>query len=334
MTAEQHNPPASEAEARLAPWERPVPPLKALSYLIQAGLLHLVIGFLRLFGIDRASAIGAWIGRRFAGLGKKPSTYATVRQAFPELADAEISKLLDSSWENTGRILAELAHLEKFRTPEGIRHFRIAGLEHLDAALARGKGVVIVSGHFGNWELSGPVMTSLGHDYAVVTRPPNNRWVADFIYKKRVAAGLVHQLPRSTDSIRQLYSRVKRGGIVGLLIDQRVLEGIHSPLFGHPVLTTQTPATLAVLLGAAVLPLRLSREEGANFEFRFHPPLLSPASGNSARDIVQLTGELNGFIEGEIRRRPAQWLWGHRRFKLEPELSRRAQRLMDDVAKP
>lgn len=312
---------------------RPRLPLRqALRYGLHSIVLFSALGLLRLFSLDRASAIGAWFGRTvLAPFGRSKSTFATLRTAYPDVDDAAAKRLLTGMMENLGRIVAEMAHLESFVTPAGAARLTFEGVEHLRAAEAQGRGVMVISGHFGNWELVTPALHRLGAELSIVTRPPNNPWVAAWIASLRARVGAVHQIPKGRDGTRAMFSTLRRGETLLMLIDQHLAQGIPAPLFGVAAMTTHAPAILAERLNVPVVPMSVRRTEGAHFQIGFHPAVEFAHSGNSARDILEMTTALNGFIEAEIRRRPEHWLWMHKRFKPVETLSRRADRLVRDT---
>jgi KDO2-lipid IV(A) lauroyltransferase len=314
--------------------ERQVGFWKRQRYRLDAAVLFGLSGLLRVFGIDRATAIGAWFGRTvMAPLGRSNrNTIETLRTAYPGLDDAEVRAMLTASYENLGRIIAEIALLDRFVSPDAWPRFTVTGREHLDAARALGKGMIIATGHFSNWEIVGIALHHLKVPYSAVTRPPNNPWVAQWIERKRAGMGTHRQIPKGSEGTRQLFSALRQGEPVVMLIDQHLAEGIPVPLFGRDAMTTHAPATLAGKLDIPVLPMSVRRTEGSHFEVIFYPAMLYPRTGNDDRDVMAMTAGLNDFVEGEVRARPGHWLWMHRRWKPVATLSRRASRMVDQAA--
>jgi KDO2-lipid IV(A) lauroyltransferase len=312
---------------------RPVGFWKRQRYRLDAGVLFGLSGLLRLFDIDRATAIGAWFGRTvMAPLGRRSrTTIETLRTAYPSLGDAEVRQMLTASYENLGRIIAEIALLDRFVEPEAWQRFTVTGLEHLEAARAPGKGMIIATGHFSNWEIVGIALHHLKVPFSAVTRPPNNPWVAAWIEKKRAGMGTHRQIPKGSEGTRQLFSALRGGEPVVMLIDQHLAEGIPVPLFGTDAMTTHAPATLGGKLDIPVLPMSVRRGQGSHFEVIFYPAMRYPRSGNDTRDVFEMTAGLNRFVEGEVRARPGHWLWMHRRWKPVASLSRRASRMVGET---
>jgi len=317
--------PADEAE-------RPLRFGKRLSYRLQAVPLFGLMRLARAFDVDRASDLGGKVGRRFAPLLRKSATLATIRTAFPELDAAGALKVVDGMAENLGRTVAETAHLADFMGEAGRRRFTFEGPEHLDAARATGRPLLVISGHFGNWEAIFPAMHHAGIRAAGITRRPNNPYVADWFADNRTRLGFDQQYPKGSDGTRQMLTRFRRGGDVAMLVDQHLAQGIPAPLFGQAAMTVHTPAILALRHGVTVLPIAVRREpEGARFRVLFYPPLRSPDSGNEGTDTLALTTQLNRFVETEVRARPSEWLWMHPRFRPVAGLTARAARLIDQA---
>ena len=168
-----------------------LPLTRKLRYWAETAVFFLVIGFFRLFSIDRASAIGGWIARNLAGrtfLSGRP--LRNLRTAFPEKNECEIAGILNAMWDNLGRVMAEYAHLDEISWGGSSPRITIAGLQHFEAAKARGKGIILASAHFANWEIMPAVAEDLGlKGGGEVYRPQNNPFVDRWLVKKRMVAG-------------------------------------------------------------------------------------------------------------------------------------------------
>lgn len=301
-------------------------------HLAEAAVFFAFVGIVRLLDLDRGSAFGGAVGRALARIGRRPRAYENIHTAFPELDRQAATRLIDGMYESYGRMLAEMARLEDYVRPAERTRFTFEGLDNYQSAVASGRPIIIVSGHFGNWEMQVPALHHLGIPFADVTQRLDNPWLDRFISERRRRAGFTKQAPRGTVGTRTIIAGIKAGETVAFMVDLRFREGIIVPLFNKPAYTTFTPALFAQTYGAVVLPMALRRQDGANFQMVFHAPMRPAGSGNDARDIVELTTEINGFVEGEIRARPADWMWNHGRWLPRPQMFRRARQLMDDAA--
>lgn len=306
---------------------------RRLRYRFEAAVLFAVIGLFHVFGVDRASAIGGWLGRnlfrRIAGpeVGRK-----NIRIAFPDLAEAEIDAIQASMWDNLGRVAGEFANIEAFAGDTGQR-LSIKGLEHLRDAHAKGRGVILATGHFANWELMPVALRNTGHDGAVVIRPPNSIYTVEWLSNVRRRYGMSEEITKGRKGVMRIFTVLRGGGIVGMLVDRALAEGVVAPLFGQQAMTTATPAMLSLRLGAPIVPAAIRRTRGAHFEIEVFPPLEVTPTGDDQADIMALTEKLNAFVETVVRGSPGHWLWMHDRWRMprKSKKSRRA-RLQDEGA--
>jgi KDO2-lipid IV(A) lauroyltransferase len=298
-------------------------------YYFETAGFFTVIGFFRLFGIDTASAIGGWIGRTL--IARTPLSRLAVKNlkaAFPEKSPAEITAIVLAMWNNLGRVMAEYAHLDKLHMDGPDPRIEILGLDTLEAAFARGKGVLLVSGHFANWEIMPFGARDLGISGGVVVRPVNNPYVNRWLERARIKNGMAEQIPKGASGTRRIFSLLRKGEAALLLVDQRASEGITIPFFGRDAFTTPAPAALALKLGAVVVPASNERVNGARFRMMVHPPIEPPNTGDPDLDLVEFTAAMTQFIEARVRERPHEWLWIHKRWvRKDAPLRKRAQAL-------
>jgi KDO2-lipid IV(A) lauroyltransferase len=301
---------------------------RKLRYYLETAGFFTVIGFFRLFGVDRASAIGGWIGRKLVAptrLSRRALSNLTA--AFPEKSEPEIAAILREMWDNLGRVMAEYAHLDEIHSTGANPRIEVENKNYFDDALAKGKGVILLSAHFANWE----VMPSLARDNAVpggtVVRPTNNPYVNRWLDRLRARNGLAELISKGAQGTRRIFTILRKGEVVLLLADQRASEGILVPFFGRDAQTTPAPAALALKLGCVLVPTSNRRLDGARFCVRLHPPLPLPETGDPDQDLIALTSAINNFIEERVRERPGQWLWIHRRWVGDAVLRKRAQTL-------
>src|SRR6266446_7626745 len=320
----ESGPPA--ANARKA---NPLPLIKRLRYYLETAGFFLVVGFFRLFGLDRASAVGGWIGRNLvAPTSMSRRAIANLTAAYPEKTAAEIATIVRAMWDNLGRVMAEYAHLDKIHWSGPDPRIELGGTEYPDAAKAAGKGIIFISGHFANWE----IMPFGAHDYGftggVVVRPANNPYVDRWLERARIRNGMPEQIPKGASGTRRLFSLLRKGEGAFLLVDQRASEGILIPFFGRDAFTTPAPAALALRLGAPVIPVSNERMGGARFRVSAHPPIPPPNTGDPDRDLIEFTVAITQFIEARVRERPHEWLWIHKRWvRQDAPLRKRAQAL-------
>jgi KDO2-lipid IV(A) lauroyltransferase len=292
-------------------WERALYPL-------EYGLFRLVTGLFWVLGLERASALGGWIGR---SIGPKLSVsrraHRNLKLAMPELTRAEREAIVYKMWDNLGRTFAEYPHLEQFWALKPGARIEIAGIEHAYSAIAKGKGGLFVSGHLGNWEIMPMCVRHAGLEGGIVYRPPNNPYVDRWITAQRMAHCLPTMAPKGPEGAKVIIQLLKKNAFIAMLVDQKMNNGIEVPFFGHPAMTTQAAAQLSLKYGAPLVAVKNERLGGPRFRVTIYPEITIEPTGDRAADIRALTIKLNAFLEARIREAPEMWLWLHSRWPKE-----------------
>jgi KDO2-lipid IV(A) lauroyltransferase len=283
-----------------------------LRYGAEAALFLAFMGFFRLIGLDAASAVGGFIGRAiFARTRVTRRARDNLALAFPEKSVIEREAIIRAMWDNLGRTVAEYAHLDKFDLYGPDPRIQVANVAELEKI--RGQGMLILSGHFANWEIMPIAAARYGLDGAIVYRPPNNPYVDRYISRARAKKGLVEQISKHR-GVKRIFTLLRAGKTILLLADQKTNEGIPAPFFGHDAMTTPAPAALALKLKMPIVFASNKRLGGARFAVTVHAPLDITPSGNDDADMRALTVAINRKLEEMVRADPSQWLWIHRRW--------------------
>ena len=239
--------------------------------------------------------------------------------AFPELSAEERKAILRGAFRSLGRQLVEFCRMTRY-TPENTRNWiRTEGLDYYLAAKSRGKGVLIVTGHMGAWELSSFYHSLMGYPMSMVARPLDNRRLDAFVTGIRCLHGN-RVLPKD-DFARGLLTAMRKGETVGILMDTNMTppQGVFVNFFGKQACTASGVARVALKTGAAVLPGFMVWEEAERrYVLHFGPQLVFERTEDAEADIVAATQLCTSAIETWIRRYPDQWLWIHRRWKTRP----------------
>ena len=231
------------------------------------------------------------------------------------LSDEERRVIVKSVFRNTGRTLVEFARIGKtIRT--GIGEIIVDdGLEYLRRVQSEGKGGIVVTAHFGSWELFGAWVGTLGFPMDFVTGVQHNQKVDQLLtgFRKEIGVGLI-SLARS---VRGVFKSLKANRLVGLISDQHAPSGVVVDFFGRPASTPKGPAAFAVRSGAPVLPFVMRRERHDRHVVMAGEPIYPPGSGDTDRDIKSVTAAYTKYFESCVRQYPDQWLWTHRRWKVD-----------------
>jgi KDO2-lipid IV(A) lauroyltransferase len=239
--------------------------------------------------------------------------------AMPELPLSERNRILQTLFRNLGWQLVEFCRMPRY-TAENTRNWiRTEGLEHYLAAEAQGKGVLVLTGHLGAWELSGFYHSLMGHPMGVVIRRLDNRLLDEYVNNIRCLRG--NQVLHKDDFARGLLTAMHAGQTVAILMDTNMTppQGVFARFFGMEACTASGLARVALKTGAAVLPGFLVWEEKERkYVLRFGPELNFIKTSDTESDILAATQQCNDVLESWIRRYPDQWLWIHRRWKTRP----------------
>jgi KDO2-lipid IV(A) lauroyltransferase len=292
-----------------------VKPFETLRYGAEAAAFFAVMGMFRLLGIDAASALGSFVGRRI--LYHSPQSArarANLQAAYPWKTAAEVEAIILEMWDNLGRTIAEYAHLDRLSIRGPDPRITIAGGEILDAVRARGKGIIFISGHFANWEVMPFAADQIGIEGGEVYRPLNNPFVDRWMVRRRMINGPKEQIAKGAHGTRRIFTLLRRKKAAFLLADQKTNEGLPARFFGREAMTTPAPAALALKLGAVLLPASNERLSGSRFRMTIHEPIDYEPTGDHDRDVLALTTKINETIEKLVNHRPSQWLWIHQRW--------------------
>jgi Kdo2-lipid IVA lauroyltransferase/acyltransferase len=198
------------------------------------------------------------------------------------------------------------------------RLVRFEGEEPLKTAASLGRGVVFVTAHIGNWELMGLAVASR-YPLAVVAAPIYDPRVEEIMIRLRSSHGIETLVRESPGYLKRLIGMLRRGGVVGLLIDQDTkTEGVFVPFFHRPAYTPAGAASLAYRTGAAVVVGFIVREGRDRHRVIIQGPLTLARSRDNDHDVRVETARFTKMIEDQIRRTPDQWIWMHRRWKTSP----------------
>ena len=255
-----------------------------------------------------------WGFGRLRGVGVR-----NLKMALPEVSDKERARILRRVYIHLGWQLVEFCRMTRYTTENTRDWIRTEGLAHYQAAQARGKGVLVVTGHLGAWELSSFYHSLMGHPMGMVIRWLDNRRLDEYVNGIRCLHG--NQVLHKDDFGRGLLTAMHAGRTVGILMDTNMTppQGAFVKFFGMDACTATGLAHVARKTGAAVLPGFMVWEPAERkYVLHFGVEIEIPHTGDAQADILAGTQLCTAAIEGWIRRYPDQWLWIHRRWKTRP----------------
>jgi KDO2-lipid IV(A) lauroyltransferase len=281
--------------------------------VVAGGLGRLPRGLARL--LAECIAIGFyWAHKRLRQVGMR-----NLEIALPETSSKTRRKILRGVYRHLGWQLVEFCRMARYTVAGCQQRCRAEGLEHYLAAKSRGKGVLVVTGHLGAWELSSFYHSLMGYPMGLVIRRLDNRRLDAFVNGIRCLHG--NHVLHKDDFARDLLRAMRAGETVGILMDTNMTppQGVFVRFFGHAACTASGVARVALKTGAAVLPgFMLWEPAERRYVLHFGPELDLTRSEDHETDILAATQQCAAATESWIRRYPDQWLWIHRRWKTRP----------------
>lgn len=288
-----------------------------LSHRLEYAAMRGVIGALRVAGFSMAGRVGERVG----ALGYRPLgirrgvVERQIAAAFPERDPADVARLARAAYEHLGRTAVETALLPSLGQQRILELFEaVEGWSIVEERLARGKGLILVSGHLGNWELGGAYLAARGLPIDAVARAMANPLFDGYLTRTRERIGMT--VVHDADAVRRVPRALRAGRGVAFLVDQGVI-GLAStwvPFFGRFAKTPRGPAVFALRLGAPVVFGAAIRQPSGRYLLSFEP-IDVVRTGDLDQDVDAIVSRYTGVLESWVRRAPEQYFWHHRRWK-------------------
>ena len=268
--------------------------------------------FFKIIGPKLSSKIS---GKIFEIIGpffrSKKVIYNNIKRALPEIDQNNLKNIENSMWNNYGRIFAEYIFLKDFRYGKLASNVQIEGQEILNDIKENNKQVIFISGHLSNFELMAMFIEKSGINLSAIYRPLNNIFLNEIMENIRKKYICKNQIKKGLAGLKKLIKLKKKNYSTALMIDQRVSEGILSPLFNEKALTTTIPAQLVKKFNIPIVPVYIERIDGLKFKITINQPLSFPQDTSQQ----QITDNLNQILEKFILSKPENWIWSHNRWK-------------------
>ncbi len=283
--------------------------------------VRLFVGCLGVLPRKFARVLGSGIGwLAFHLLGRLRNVgLRNLELAFPQKTASERDTILRAVYRNLGYLLAEFCRMADYTPEQASRFIHYDGLENYLSARARGRGVLVLTGHLGAWELSSFYHSLMGYPMGMVIRRLDNPLVDEYVNRIRCLHG--NRVIHKDDFARGLIATMRAGETVGILMDTNMTppQGVFVPFFGVAACTASGMARIALKTGASVVPGFLFWEQQEQrYVLRFGKELRLVQTDDPEADAMANTALFTGVIEQYIRQYPEQWLWMHRRWKTRP----------------
>jgi KDO2-lipid IV(A) lauroyltransferase len=290
-------------------------------YRLQYAPLAVLVRFIGVLPRPVARGFGILLGRlayylhpRLRHVGVR-----NLQLAFPEKSPQERRKILKSVYTSLGRLLAEFCLFPYYTARNASQVAVYQGFENFEAAERLGWGVLLLTAHFGGWEVGSFFHSLQGHPMRIVVRPLDNPYVDALVTKYRTLHG--NTLVGKQDFARGLLTAMRANETVGILMDTNMTppQGVFVPFFGTLACSASGVARVALHTGAAVVPaFTIWDPELRKYRVEFDPALELIRTGDAEADAVANTALFNRVLEAYVRKYPDQWLWVHRRWKTRP----------------
>lgn len=299
----------------------PARPLKRLKRFVRYLAVRAALWLVSLLPLGVASGLGHAFGTLacFVARGERRKALASLARAFPEKSEAERAALAKATFQHLGRCAFELACVEQLDARlDEVVEWTPSSRAVLEAALKRGKGVVYVTGHVGNWELMARSVGLSGYPAQTIAKETSDPRLTRLVEAFRARSKMKSIWRGHPGAAKQMLRALRNGEILGLLIDQDTkVQSVFVPFFGHLAATPRAPADLALRTGASVVLGFCQRV--APLRYRLHVEEVELPTGEDKEALaVALTARLSEGIERAIRQAPEQWVWMHQRWKTRP----------------
>jgi Kdo2-lipid IVA lauroyltransferase/acyltransferase len=266
-------------------------------------------------------AFGAMLGTLVWLLGiRRRVVLENLRLAFPEKTEEERRDIARRTYRNLGEMVPDFVRVPFLRNEELERIFVYDGWERFQEAIARRKGVIACTAHFGNFEVLAAAHTLRGTPVTMISRQMGKSGANDLWRALRRRSGVEDLVVTKGSTLAAAVRSIKGGRFLGYVIDQNqpLRHAIFPTFFGVPAATAPTPAVLAMRSGAAVVFVVSYPLGDGRHRVVFEGPLDPPDTGDRERDVLAFMQDLNDRLERRVREHPELWYWLHRRWKTRP----------------
>ena len=291
--------------------------MKILKYFFEALIIYILFFLFKILGLNLSRKLSSFlIGKLGYIFRKKNLIKNNISRVFKNFSEDQKELLIKKMWFNYGSVFAEYMYLKKFRLNDFRKsHIKIVGDDKLNSIFKKGKPVIFISGHFGNFELMSMELEKRNINLATIYRPLNNIFLNPlmvFLRKKYICK---NQIKKGLVGTRETIHYIKNNTSIALMVDQRVGESERSPFFNIPAHTTTIPAQLALKFNLDIIPIYLERKNDNSFYMEVQEPIKYSKTSNPEQDKKNITVNINKKIEKMILRNPGQWIWTHSRWK-------------------
>jgi Kdo2-lipid IVA lauroyltransferase/acyltransferase len=284
-------------------------PFQPVNFAIFAALRVIIGGLLLLPYKVRVPVCGWIVSRIIAPLaGYDRRIRENLAYIMPDMPEDQVKSLMRQVPDTVGRTMIEVYSGKEFKKHAADTPILGEGMNAILQARQQGRGVLLISGHFGNYDVPRAVLSSQGHNVAALYKPFSNPYF-DRFYREKITAIGAPIFPKGRRGMAEMVKHLRAGGLMGMLIDQRMVNGAPLEFFGKPALTATNAAEMALKYNLLLVPVYgLRGEDGLSFQLVTEKPIAYATP-------EQMTQSLNDSLERITRQHMDQWFWIHRRWK-------------------
>ena len=265
-------------------------------------------------------ALGGWLGTLVFWLASKQRRLACehLRERLEISDKRRVKTIAKKCFENLGKTVVEFMRFPRLNPKQLQKYVSFEGIQHVEAALAQGKGAIILTGHFGNWELLAASICAMVAPLTPIVRELRSSRLNTLVSSYREKAGY-SSIDRDT-GVRQALRCLRRNELLGIVADvDTTVNGVFVDFFGKPAYTPYSPVAFALKTGAVILPSFIIRQPDGSHRAIIEPPLTLKRCDVKEKELVINTQKFTKIIESYIRKYPEQWIWMHKRWKTRPD---------------
>ena len=274
-------------------------------------LLYFFYYLFKILGLRVSSFIGGVTFYFYGIFSKRNKTVKkNLYRVFPNLAESETARIIKNMWFHFGRVIGEYPNLGKIKI---LKHLSIENEKNLIEPLNKYNNCLFFSAHIGNWELTSHLLTQKGYKINFIYRAPNNKLADKLLRKIRIGYG-VGLIKKGNEGGKQWLKILKvKGGHLGMLIDQKMNDGIETKFFEKTVKSPSAIAKFPLKFTCPIIRAVCFREKATNFSVLYFKPI-DPEKLRSIGNEKEIMNYLYGYVEKWIRQYPEQWIWFHNRW--------------------
>lgn len=267
---------------------------------------------------------GLWIGRRLGQLAylvnakRRAVAYRNLRAAFgPEMSRRDINRIIWRMYQNLMQTMVEVLTFPRLNKRYAEKFVSLEGVENIERMAKTGKGMIFLTGHFGNWELLGVNAALKGYPMLVLAREQKHSRLDDLLNSYREITGC--RVVKKGFALREVITALRNNSIIGMLVDQDAGKGgVFVDFFGRKTSSAHGPMSFALKTGAAILPVFIERRKGPYHKVYVERHLEIEKTGDVNADIASGLQKFAVILESYVKEHPDQWLWVHKRWKSTP----------------